>query len=428
MAIIIAVFFLGSSGGFFYFKHKLERPAQSTEPQQEKNAYLSFLSEVYDKIMEKYWDNIGNAQLVNLFKLGAEKLAGTQYYLKSEDKQELLNALQKTIKELPDEKKKEFTAKLAAIVLANLNPAGRSGLFTSADEKNLQNRVQNVNPEANLYKDLGLEKGASEQKIAEVYDQKSAELKKKNTLEAKQELEKIEYAKQVLTNKDSKQKYDASGAEPTVFYKALNSDIAYIYLKSFSPVSFDEFIKAAQDLDKGNLNTLILDLRSNVGGSIDILPYFLGPFIGQDQYAYEFMHQGERTPFKTQFGWLSSLVRYKKTVVLIDDQAQSTAEMMTAVLKKYNVGIIIGTKTRGWGTVEKVFPIEHQIDSAEKFSMFIVHSLMLRDDNQPIEGKGVDPTISISDPKWKDQLFEYFRYKELGAIIDQIWKKDPGKI
>jgi len=149
----------------------------------------------------------------------------------------------------------------------------------------------------------------------------------------------------------------------------------------------------------------------------------LGPFIGMDQYAYQFFHQDEKQDFKTKAGWLPSLIRFKKVVVLINGGAQSSAEVMAASLKKYNVGILIGEKTKGWGTVERVFPLENQIDENEKHSMFLVHSLTLREDGQPIEGNGVEPTIDINSADWKEQLFSYFHYDELSDAVEEVWRE-----
>lgn len=172
---------------------------------------------------------------------------------------------------------------------------------------------------------------------------------------------------------------------------------------------------------------MILDLRGNIGGSIDLLPYLLGPFIGPDQYAYEFYQQGQRTPFKTILGWQPSLVRYKKLVILIDGKSQSTAETMASVLKKYNVGIVMGEKTAGWGTVERVFPLKEQFNPGTKYSIFLVHHITLRDDNQPIQGNGVEPAIAMSNKNWKKEFYNYFRYPELANVIEKIWNSKPGE-
>ena len=121
------------------------------------------------------------------------------------------------------------------------------------------------------------------------------------------------------------------------------------------------------------------------------------------------------------------MVRYKKVIILIDENTQSTAELFASVLKKYNVGVLIGRRTKGWGTVERIFPIKQQIDPNETYSVFLVHSLTLREDGQPIEENGVEPTISIDDPDWKNQLFAYFHWQELAQVVEEIWENPPFK-
>lgn len=424
----IIMFSLGAITGYSYFQKTQSRNLTLTE-NAEKNVYVEFLSEIYDKIKEYYWDNVTDEQLSNLFKLGAEKLIGTPQKLDQKNKDGLRVMIIKIIDSLDNDRKKEFSTKLAQLVLLNLQPPQRSALYTLEDRENLKNRVQNVNPEANLYESLGVSKNASEKELGEAYGKKVAELEKSESLEAKKELEQAKYAYDVLSNQAKKERYDKAGIEPTVFAKLVRPNILHLYIKKISPTTFDELKKATEEKDNiDGLDTLILDLRANVGGSIDMLPYLLGPFIGDNQYAYEFLRKGEYTPYKTKIGWLPSLVRYKKVVILIDDKTQSSAEIMAATLKKYNAGITLGTTTRGWGTIEKVSDIEQQIDPNEKYSMLIVHDLTIRDDGQPIEGRGINPTISVNDPGWEKQLFAYFRYDELIKAVKEIWSKTPGEI
>jgi C-terminal processing protease CtpA/Prc len=429
--VFAVIFSFGAFASYFYYAGKMqERLTISIFPEpEEKNVYIEFVSEIYDKIQKAYWDNLTDFQLVLFFKAASERLMGTQYALKSNDKEGLRKILEEIMNNLNEAQKKEFTVKAVSLVLANLQPLGRSGLYTRQDEESLKNSVYNVDPGKDLYKDLGISKGASEEEIKRAYSEKVVELeKKKDSPEIQKELEKVQYAYEVLSDEQNKERYDGGRAEPTVFYKLARPDIFHIYIKRFSPTTFDEFLKAVNSLgDKKGVSVLILDLRGNIGGSIDILQYFLGPFIGQDQYAYEFLHKGERKSFKTLSGWHPALVRYKQVVILADGQTQSTAELMAATLKKYNVGIIVGAKTRGWGTIEAIFEIKQQIDPKEKFSVFLVHSLALRDDNLPLEGNGVDPVIDINSPNWEKQLFEYFRYPELAKAIKEIWNESPAK-
>jgi len=387
-----------------------------------KDKYLAFLTEEYNLIKENYWDKISDEQLTNLYVLGTEKLLTQPQANPPKDEAGLEKMLSRVLKEIKDEsKKKEFAVQLADIVLANLQPFGRSRLYSQKEETALKNNVENKNPEVNQYQVLDVPQNASLTQIKQNYEEKTKELKKENTPEAQQKLAQVQKAYQILADTEARKVYDESGVEPTMEYKLLNPNIFYLHLTKFSPTTMEELVRVTAKMDNkpDSLNTLILDLRDNIGGAIDGLPYFLGPFIGNDQYAYQFFHQGQKEDYKTRIGWLPSLVRYKKVIILINENTQSSAEVMAATLKKYNVGVLVGVPTRGWGTVERVFELKQQIDPAEKYSVFLVHRLTLREDGQPIEGRGVEPVINIKDPNWEKQLYAYFNSQE---IINEVKK------
>lgn len=419
--LFIFIFSLGIGGGYL-ISHKEKIPKISLPLPKDK--YVMFLSEIYDTVQNNYWEKISDEQLVKLYSLGAQKISSQPLAPEPKNKKELVKVLLKTIRKLPnEEKRKEFSTQLADLVLANLQPFGRSRLYSQKQEIDLKNVVENRNPDVDQYKVLDVPKNASEEAIKKTYEEKTTELKKSASPEAKQKLAQINKAFEVLSDVDNRKTYDQSGVEPTMEYKLLSPDIFYIHMVKFSPTTVEELFRVASKVDKGEiLDSLILDLRDNVGGAIDGLPYFLGPFIGNDQSAYEFYQQGNKQDFKTKIGWIQPLLRYKKVIVLINENTQSSAEVMAAVLKKYNVGVLVGTPTKGWGTVEKVFEIKNQIDTKEKYSAFLVHHITLRDDGQPIEGRGVDPVISLKDPNWEKQLYSYFHYEQYARAIKEILK------
>lgn len=141
---------------------------------------------------------------------------------------------------------------------------------------------------------------------------------------------------------------DSNAGKSRLYTKKLAQDLSNT-VANIDPATEPPFLPVT---NTPRLNTLILDLRDNIGGAIDGLPYFLGPFIREDQYAYQLLQQGQKEDFKTQTGWLLGLVKFK--------------------------------------------------------SVFLVHHLTLREDGQPIEGQGVNPDVNIQDSNWQQQLFAYF--------------------
>lgn len=336
--VFVLIFLAGLGIGLFANLPKKEKI------ETEKNTPQAFVAEVYDKIKENYWDNISDAQLLELFNSALGE--------KFENKEKLLQFL---------DKNKVDSPKVIRAVLASLNPTGRSGLYTQKQEITLKNTVENRNPK---------------------------------------------------TGK----------VEPTISNKIIPPSTFYVKFDKFSPTSLEEFQKAFDShKDNATLSCLILDLRGNVGGAIDATSYFLGYFLGKGQYAFDFYHKGEYQPFKTQTDKLPGISKYKQVVVLVDQNTQSSAEMMAAALKKYHAGVVVGVPTKGWGTVEKVFPLDNQISKEEKYSIFLVHSITLRDDNQPIEGRGVEPDVDIRDPGWTKKLLAYFNNQTLVEAVNGLY-------
>lgn len=417
--ILIIVLGLGALGvGFSLVKFVSNRNQTKPETKINKNKYIAFNLEVYDIIQKNYWEKIADKDLSNLFLLSINKLNGKINSLASEDKSGVEKLLDEELKRVADDKKKEFSATLADMVLANLLPFERSRLYSQTEEIALSNNVDNRNPTENYLENLGISKGSKDADVQRAFEEKTKEAT------SSEEKAIIKQSFEVLKNEDNRKIYENSGVEPTIEWEIISPNILHLHQTKFSPTTLDEFARVTVKVNSGTqLDTLIYDLRGNVGGAIDGLPYFLGPFIGPNTYAYQFYQQGNYEDFKTLTGWMDSLVRYKKVVILIDENSQSTAEVMAAVLKKYNVGVVVGTISRGWGTVERVFPITNQITDGEKFSVFLVHHVTLRDDGQPIEGRGVDPVISIKNVNWQKELLSRYNNPEIVRAIEKIYSE-----
>jgi C-terminal processing protease CtpA/Prc len=200
----------------------------------------------------------------------------------------------------------------------------------------------------------------------------------------------------------------------------------YIYMSKISPTSLGEFARAVDTASTTkNLDSMILDLRGNVGGSLDFVQNFMGLFLGQNQYAFDLFHKGIYEAQRTVQPKFPLVDRFKEIGIITDNMTQSTAYFISATFKRLHLGKTVGVNTRGWGTVENTYPITTPIDASTTYSLLLVNSITLRDDNQPIEGRGVDPDVSTADPKWKDTLSEVFHSSSLIKALKQTAVEPP---
>jgi len=417
-----------SIGGFWFYnsKHTLGISSSYKTP-EEKDPYVRFGMEAYDSIKQNYWNDPKLYDLATIFKLSLEK-AGAKTDLATSTREGVATMLAKAVETATTtDAKKNLIVNTLIVVTYNLEPAGRNGILSTAQETQLRQTVANVNPGKDLYQDLGLQKGATVEDVELAYVEKSKELKASTTPEAKAELEQVTYANKVLTNNDSKALYDQNQIEPTVWTTKLDKTL-YMYVSKISPTTFMEFAKAIDNASTTpGLNSMILDFRGNVGGSLDFVQNFMGLFLGGNQYAFDLFHQGEWQAQRTVQPKFPLLDRFSEVAIITDGMTQSTAEVISAAFKRLHLGRTVGVHTRGWGTVENTYPISTEIDPKTKYSLLLVNSITMRDDNQPIEGRGVDPDIDTTDPKWKTKLSNFFHSTSLITVLGNQATKQPIK-
>lgn len=428
-AIEIISLLLMFAGGVLYYTYGRNTTVPVTyKTPEEADVYVRFVMEGYDSIVKNFWMKANEGDLAHLFALSLQKAtqASTTPLAPSADRAGVARMLSSSFAVAPSsETKKKLAQDTLKVLLYNLQPIGRNALYSEKQTKELRETVSNINPETDLYQNLGLAKGADAEEIAKAYKEKEAELKNATSTEAKQELEKVVYAKNVLTNPDSKVLYDEAKIEPTVWGRRMGETL-YLSIGKISPTTLQEFGRAVESASTtAKLDSLIIDVRGNVGGALDFLQYFLGLFIGEHQFAFDFFHQGDYEAQRTiNLKW-DVLARYKEIAFLTDKMTQSTAELTVATFKRLHLGVVVGEPTRGWGSVENTFPMETVIDPNEKFSLFLVHRLTLRDDNQPIEQNGVEPDIDTRKPNWRKELPKFFRSESLIQAVSKTATELP---
>ncbi len=403
----------------------LASPGKYATPEEASSVSVRFEMEAYDAIQKNYWNKLTDAQLAQLFTLSAEKAANATGLAPAADRASTAKMLAAAFATATSSSARANLAlDTLAVALYNLAPAGRDQLFTNQETTALRQEVSNVHPSVSLYGDLGIATGSSPAQVSAAAAAKEKALAASTSPAAAAALAQVAYAKQVLTNPETKSLYDQAGIEPTVFSHIIGHTL-YLDLSQIAPTTLQEFGYAVdQASTTPGLDSMIIDLRGNIGGDLAFTQNFLGLFIGNDQYAFDLYHQGDYQVQRTVQPQFPELARYKDIAILVDGMTQSTAELTTAAFLRYHLATAVGTTTRGWGTVENTYPLSTAL-LGKTYTLLLVNSLTLRPDNQPIQGRGVDPNVDTSKALWQAKLSNYFRSASLIAALKQTAVQPP---
>ncbi len=127
-------------------------------------------------------------------------------------------------------------------------------------------------------------------------------------------------------------------------------DIGYIKISKFAETTYDEYIKAFNDLSKKGMKKLILDLRDNGGGYLKIAVDLADEFLTKGlQIVYT---EGRMHPKKVYNATSKGGFENNGLVVLIDEGSASASEILAGALQDNDRATIIGRRSFGKGLVQ----------------------------------------------------------------------------
>jgi hypothetical protein len=426
LALLVLACIAGASALVFFKYPRQSEPATFATPEEQSDVYVRFDMEAYDSIQKNYWQKADDASLANLFTLSLEKASNTSTTsVAATDRASTAKMLDVAFSKLASASdKQQLALTILQVALYNLAPQGRDELLSSQAVTQLRQTVANVNPTTNLYNEIGATPSSTPAQVNAAYAETKANLEAHPTATTSQALARASYVRDVLSDQRARANYNTTGAEPTVFPHTLGTTL-YLDVDKISPTTLQEFAFAIDDASTTPLSSLIIDLRGNIGGSLDLAPYLVGIFVGQNQYVFDLFHQGDYQTQRSPVPKLGELERYTDIAVLTDGMTQSTAEVWTAAMKRFHLATVVGATTRGWGSVENTYPLTTTIDASTTYALLLVNSLTIRDDGNPIEGNGVVPDVSISDKNWKAELPQHFHSQSIISALEQVATKPP---
>jgi len=130
--------------------------------------------------------------------------------------------------------------------------------------------------------------------------------------------------------------------------------IAYIRLTNFLPRSGEEVSRALADARRQGMKGLILDLRHNPGGLLDVAIEVISNFVERGEVVSTRGRQ--RTESSVP---VSGKAPYKDLplVVLVNEASASASEILAGALQDHHRAVVLGERTFGKGSVQHVRPL-----------------------------------------------------------------------
>ncbi|MBQ9266996.1 MAG: S41 family peptidase [Clostridia bacterium] len=199
-----------------------------------------------------------------------------------------------------------------------------------------------------------------------------------------------------------------------VVEKVYEGNIGYIKLTSFDETTYKAFKNSYDHLIKDEkVSGLILDLRNNPGGLLDVSTKIADLLVPEGKIVYTVDKNGKEEAIFSDDNKIEIPM-----AVLINEGSASASEVLTAAIKDYGVGVIVGTKSYGKGIVQGIKTLR------DGTYMKITISEYFSPKGEKINKIGITPDIEVELPEDVTSLYNLSADKDtqLQRAIEELKK------
>lgn len=188
----------------------------------------------------------------------------------------------------------------------------------------------------------------------------------------------------------------------TVAYEMLDDSVGLITISEFDKVTAQQFKEAYAQLETLGMKGLVIDIRSNPGGLLNVVVDMLDEILPDGLIVYTEDKYGNRQ----EYNGSNPDVIDVPLAVLVNGESASASEIFAGAVQDYGAGTIIGTQTFGKGIVQTIRRMSD--GSAIKYTM----AKYFTPKGQDIHGHGVTPDIVEELSDEFNNLTEYDTSKD----------------
>ena len=194
-------------------------------------------------------------------------------------------------------------------------------------------------------------------------------------------------------------------------YLGEEEQIAHITINKFASDTKTEFSEYVQDILLKEVDGVVLDMRYNGGGFLEIAVDILSDFVEGKEKAVIIKH---RDPEQNEIRYTneSGLLADVPLVVLVNEGSASASEIIAGAVQDHERGILIGEQTFGKGSVQVIDRLED--GSSLRFTI----AKWYTPDDRTIDEVGIFPDmlVQIDDTRTEETEND----SQLRAAIDYL--------
>ena len=198
----------------------------------------------------------------------------------------------------------------------------------------------------------------------------------------------------------------------SIMYEKNGKKIGYLGISLFTSSASKQFEDRLTELEKKGIDGLVIDVRGNNGGYLTTVTDILSQLLPKGDIIYQIEKDGKKVVTKDK----TSTKREYPITVLVDSNSASASELLAAAIKESYDGYVVGTKTYGKGTVQQVKKLKD--GSMVKFTV----ENWLTPDGNWINDVGVEPThkVELDNKYFEEPLAE--NDNQLQKALDLVSK------
>ncbi len=176
---------------------------------------------------------------------------------------------------------------------------------------------------------------------------------------------------------------------PTLDTSVVDDSVFVMRLYGFNAQAPQFFRDAVREFAESGLDKLVIDLRGNPGGylevAVDLASWFLP--VGKAVVIEDYQDESKNNTHRSR-GYNVFTDRLK-LVILIDEGSASASEIFAGAMRAHDKGVLIGEKSFGKGSVQQVFPVTADT------SLKVTVARWLTPDGTSISHNGLEPDIVV---------------------------------